>query len=287
MLMCTDEKKRSVRGSLRAFLARPAAWLWAARIFGLCGVLSAAQAATDYVSYSGTAYAWQGEQVLYHEHHVVQYQEGQLTERVVLYECASGQPFARKELHYRDLLAPDFRFEDQRNGVVEGLLQTGAGRSVFFKEDFAGQQMQAALPPTEGLVADAGFDEFIRSRWQSLMSERSEPIRFLIPSRLQAMGFTVQHRGQAVVEGVPAEVFHLNLAGLLGWFLSGIDVYYSSAQHVLLRYAGLSNLRDSAGHYFKADIAFPVNRRVTATEADMRIARSVPLTSCLKDASHT
>jgi hypothetical protein len=280
--MCEGEKPRSVSASHNTVRAVSALSVYAFLCFA-----PAAQASVDYVTYTGIARAPQGEQALYREHHVVQYQNGQLTDRVVLYQCTTGESFARKEVHYSDLLAPDFRLEDQSNGVVEGVSQAGGRRWVFFKDGFAGTETRAPVPAVGGLVADAGFDEFIRSHWQSLVSGRSEPIRFLVPSLLKEMSFTVRHQGEAVIQGVPAEVFRLNLAGVLGWFLSGIDVYYSKERRVLLRYQGLSNLRDNHGRNFATAINFPVDRDKPATEADMRAALSVPLTACPKGVAHT
>jgi len=282
MSMSASEKPRSVSTSRNDWR-----WTFALCVLACLGIASSAQASIDYVTYTGTARASHGEQPLYREHHVVQYQDGKLTERVVLYQCVTGQSFARKEVHYSDLLAPDFRLEDHSNGVVEGLSYAGGNRRVFFRDGFTGPQLQANVPSTRGLVADAGFDEFVRSHWQSLMSEQPEPIRFLIPSRLKDMSFTVRHQGEAVVEGAPAELFRLSLTGPLGWFLSAIDVYYSKEQHLLLRYEGLSNLRDAQGRYFKTNITFPLNRHVSATEADMQTARSTPLAACPKGVSHT
>jgi len=69
------------------------------------------------------------------------------------------------------------------------------------------------------------------------------------------------------VDGVPVEVFRLKLAGLFGWFLPGSDVYYGTQDHVLMRYVGLSDLRDASGNNLNVDISFnPKDRRPSAKD---------------------
>ena len=70
--------------------------------------MAAALTPDAYVSYSGVARARGSNQFLYGEHHVLRYQAGRLAERVVLYTCRDGAPFARKTVSYVDPIAPDF-----------------------------------------------------------------------------------------------------------------------------------------------------------------------------------
>jgi hypothetical protein len=105
-------------------------------------------------------------------------------------------------------------------------------------------------------------------------------LHFLVPSRLQAYGFQAQHLRSTAVGSVPAELFRLRLSGFWGWLLPGIDVSYSAGDHQLLRYEGLSDLRNSAGDNFKADIEFPPQTRQSSSEQAMRDARQAPLARC-------
>jgi hypothetical protein len=233
-----------------------------------------------YLRYSGTASERQSSQFLYGERHVLRYRGGRLAERVVLYTCADGSPFARKVVAYVDPLAPDFLLEDAGSGMREGIRSGPDGRVVFFRPHPTGTERSSPLPRVMGLVADAGFDEFVRSNWDRLVGNDALQMPFLVPSRLEDFEFQVQHLRAESLDGVPTEVFRLRLSGFWGWFLRGIDVYYSRAGRVLLRYDGLSDLRDAAGDPFRTEIEFPPDARGPASAQELLAAREVALRPC-------
>jgi hypothetical protein len=270
-----------------AVLTVPAVWAATASPAGaaapqtVAAALPASASADDqYLSYSGTATARHSAKFLYAEHHILKFSEGRLAERVVLYTCRDGSPFARKTVSYVDPFAPDFLLEIASTGMREGVRTVGKERSVFFRGDGRDPEKTSPLPPIRGLVADAGFDEFVRAHWHDLMSGRSEELHFLVPSRLEEIGFQVQHLRSETEDGISAEVFRLKLAGFWGWVLPGIDVSYSADDHVLMRYDGLSDLRDASGDNFQTQITFPPNERAPASAASMEEARQAKLAPC-------
>jgi hypothetical protein len=245
------------------------------------GALAAqpAVAAEEYLGYFGVAASQRSGQVLYDEKHVLLYRDGRLVERVVLYTCADGTAFARKTATYDEPLAPSFLFEDISNGVREGV-RAGAPRLVFFRGADGKTEKSAPLPAVQGLVIDSGFDEFIRANWYALISASSLPMQFLVPSRLEAMNFQVQHLRGGSQDGIPVEVFRLKVQGLVGWIAPSIDVSYSEREHVLLRYEGMSDLRDKSGENLRADITFRSSDRKPTDAAEAAAAKSVRLVAC-------
>jgi hypothetical protein len=263
------------------------------------GRAEAAAAPNDgYWTYSGTADARHANEFLYGERHFLRYAGGRIAERVVLYTCRDGSAFARKTVSYVDRTAPDFLIENAIDGMREGIRDArrpatslsavagsmggaaGSGRIVFFRAHRADPEKSGPVPQVAGLVADAGFDEFVQLHWAELMGGRPLEMRFLLPSRLTDYGFQVEHLRSDVVGGTPSEVFRLRLAGIWGWFLPGIDVYYDAATHVLKRYDGLSDLRDPGGNNYKTQIDFPESERKSASEQAMREAGAAPLAAC-------
>jgi hypothetical protein len=236
--------------------------------------------ADGYVSYSGTASAHHSSQFLYGERDVLHYQGGRLTERVQLYTCRDGSAFARKLVGDQDPLAPNFALSDAANGMQQGIRGEAQSRIVYFRASATDTEKSAPVPHVDGLVSDTGFDEFVRRNWSPLMSGGPVTLRFLVPSRLQDYAFQAQHLRSAAVDGVPAELFRLRLSGFWGWLLPGIDVSYSASDHQLVRYEGLSDLRNPAGDNFKADIDFPPQNRQSSSEQAMRDARQAPLARC-------
>ena len=237
----------------------------------------------SFVSYTGTATAEHSDRFLYGENHVLRYRDGAVTDRVVLYTCRDGSAFARKTVSYVNRLTPDFELEDASNGMREGVRTEGTVREVFFRGDRAQAEKSSPVPQRPDSVADTGFDAFVRANWQPLMAGKALGMNFLVPSRLEDMSFKVQHIGSGAVDGAPTEIFRLKLSGVLGWALPGIDVYYTASDHVLVRYVGLSDLRDASNDNFKAQIAFHPSDRKVGTEQTLQRARQARLAPCKPD----
>ena len=236
---------------------------------------------SEVLTYSGTATLLNNRGFLYGEKHVLLRRNGKIAEREVLYTCRDGSAFARKSVVYVDPLAPNFVFEDASNGMLEGVRSDGEGREVFFRAGPREAEKIGALPAVPALVVDAGFDEFVHTNWPALLAGRSIGMNFLVPSRLHDIGFRVRHQGRDRADGVPVEVFRLNLAGILGWILPGIDVYYDAREQVLMRYVGLSDLRDAAGDSnLKVDVSFHPGDRSPADLQDLERAKRARLKPC-------
>ena len=221
-----------------------------------------------------------GDGLLYVEQHLVRREGGRPLERLVVYRCADGTPFARKQVDYRQsVLAPAFSLEDARMGYREGLRRTRGPGEVFVREETGAAERAAALDPMTG-VADAGFDEFVRQHWDALMAGESVPLHFAVPSRLESLGFRIRRVGDAVVAGEPAVVLRLGLGGWRGWIAQRIDVAYGRDSRRLLRFEGLGNLRDDRGErQLEARIDFPRPGRPADEALWQRFARE-PLSAC-------
>jgi hypothetical protein len=241
-------------------------------------LLLASRAIAGDASFTGYARSLDGGDLLYVESHAVSAAGSADETRVVLYRCSPGSaPFARKELDYSaNRLAPAFTFEDARSGHSEGLRRGARGLEVFERAGPDAGIRSANLPATDTLVADAGFDEFVRARWASLESGRSVEIPFLVPSRLGRVSFKVRKISEAVIEAEAANVFRLSVAGPLGWFVADIDVSYRQRDRRLMRYRGITNVRDAAGAMITAQIDFPGDARNDAA-VDLAALRALPL----------
>lgn len=252
---------------------------WTTRLvlaMALALACAASAAAAVAVRYDGIASDEDGRFVYRETHHVERADDG-AGERVVLYRCEDGRAFARKLVRYTaGSLAPDFALEDARTGYREGVRSQGGERRVFVK---AGpkRERSAALPRVAGLVADAGFDDFIARNWDALAAGRSVQLPFLVPGELDALVFKVRREREASVDGDAALVFRLSLGAWYGRFLPHIDVAYRVEDRLLLRYEGVSNLRDLKLDNLDVRIAFSPAARAPLDAASRDAARSEPL----------
>ena len=216
---------------------------------------------------------------MYREQHWIRVQAGKPVERLVLYRCPDGTAFARKRVDYRgSAISPAFAFEDRRSGHREGLRRNTQPTLFFHAPGQRGEKLAAMAK--DGFVADAGFDEFIRRQWTGLVAGRALPLEFALPSRLRSLPFSVRRQGEAVVAGEKAWVFRLKLDGWLGLVAPSIDVSYGQASRRLLRFQGLSNLRDDAGKdqlVTRIDFATPAK---PSDESQWQSAAAAPLSAC-------
>jgi len=220
---------------------------------------------------------------LYREQHLMRRgDDGTLLERIVVYRCIDGTPFARKLVDYRGApKAPAFQLEDMRSGYREGLLRGAGSASVFVDRPDA--ELQQAPLPGGPLVADAGFDQWVRHEWPRLTAGERVPMAFLVPSGLTSFDFKVYEVESLDLDAAGERRFRLSLGGLLGWIAPHIDVVYTESDRRLRRFEGLSNLRDDAGDdQLKVRIEFPYpSEPIDATTFDRLAAE--PLRACRVD----
>jgi hypothetical protein len=231
-------------------------------------------------SFTGYARSLDGAALLYVESHAISGGGDADETRVVLYRCAAGAaPFARKQLDYAtDRIAPAFAFEDARSGFAEGLRRNAGAMEVFARAGPTARMRSEVLPQVASMVADAGFDEFVRARWDSLEKGGALAVPFLVPSRLGSVIFKVRKIADATVAGDIVSVFRLSVAGPIGWFLSDIDVSYRQRDRRLVRYRGITNVRNATGSMLEAQIDFPDADRSDAA-VDLPALRALPLVS--------
>jgi len=218
-----------------------------------------------------------GGALLYREQHLLRSEAGRPRARLVLYRCADGAAFARKFLDYSaSAQAPAFALEDRRSGYREGMRRIGPRVELYSRARGDEAERVAALPVAPAVV-DAGFDEFVRAHWPALAAGQAVPLQFALPARGRALTFQLQKLQHARVAGVDAEVFRLRLGGLLGLVAPHIDVAYATQDRRLLRFEGLTNMRDAGGkRQLQARIDFPAPPK-RADEAAWRAARTEAL----------
>jgi len=235
-------------------------------------------ASTRYLADTAWARDPVDKRLLYREQHGLRFAaDGRLIERRVLYRCADGTPFARKRVDYgTDAEAPEFALDDARSGYREGLRRRDGRREAFVQ--YPGEAERSARLDAGAMVADAGFDRWARAHWDRLTAGERLDLRFLVPSRLAAYAFSVQ-----AVPAAPAADeyrFRLRLGGWLGWLAPYIDVSYAASDRRLLRFEGLSNLRDDrGGRPLRVRIDFPAPAQ-PASAADFAAIDAEPLRAC-------
>jgi hypothetical protein len=250
------------------------------RVLTLILLSACAPAAAQSVQYDGIAYDLDQAAVLYRESHFVARADDGGGERVVLYRCPDGQPFARKRIVYgADAAVPAFELLDARIGYREGVREQAGRREVFVQRAAHLAEKSGPLPDADGLVADAGFDEFVQRHWDELQGGATVRFPFLLPSKLDYFNFKVSKHHEEPILGVQASVFRLALGSWWAFLLPHIDVVYDTRARALLRFVGITNVRDAEGDNYKARIDFPPDSRRPLPADALGEALAVPLVS--------
>lgn len=206
--------------------------------------------------------------VLYREEHLLARQaDGDPVQRLVLYRCPDGAAFGRKTLDYgSNPFVPSFRMEDARWDYVEQLRHDADGLQL--RVERAGEPARSGTIAVDdaSLVADAGYDEFVRQRWDQLITGEKVKLDFIVPARLTYYGFAVQKQREEQVDDGPVKVFSLGLSGFFGLFLPDIEVAYDAETRELRRFVGLTNIRNVEGNNVEARIHFPRGAEVVEAE---------------------
>lgn len=241
-----------------------------------CLILATTSAAAD-LTFTGFARHPDTGALLYVETHAVKDPGSADEQRVVLYQRDAGaSPFARKHLVYGSARTrPGFVFEDRRSGYAESFAERDSRVSA---RAGAGADTRSKSVTARGLVVDAGFDEFVRENWQALQRGDALVAPFLVPSRLTSVNFKVRKVTHTRIDGQMASVIRLSLSGALGWFLPDIDVSYRNRDRQLLRYRGLTNIRDVTGDLIEAQIDFPDSGRANVP-VDLAALQALPLSA--------
>lgn len=216
--------------------------------------------------------------LLYRELHLIRGDDGHPVERLVLYRCPSGAAFARKRVDYRaSQTAPAFALEDARRGYREGLRRQD-GRLLVWSGNTATKRL-ATGDDDAVLVADAGFDEFLRDRWTALLDGHAQDLAFVVPAFGRSLAFKVSPLGGGRLDGVAVERFRLKPGGLLGLVGPSMEVAYAVEDRRLRRFTGLTNLRGDDGGQLRARIDFR-QPPAPSNEMNWQNAAAAPLEDC-------
>ena len=119
---------------------------------------------------------------------------------------------------------------------------------------------EASVETPQNGIIDAGLDRFIEQHWDALVAGGVIEREFLIPSQLDFYTFEVV---RAKSEQLDEYAFELRIKSMfLQMFVEPVLVHYDSQRRTLLRYEGISNIRDREGQNFDVRIEFRSPTRV-------------------------
>ncbi len=214
----------------------------------------------------GYAYDQKDGKLLYIERHRQELEGSKLLRASVIYTDPKGRVIARKSLDYRaNPYAPNFQTEDLRFGGIEAGEFLDRRYSVSFRAGSKGDIRSRRLDEVKGLVADAGFDNYVRARMHDLLKGEDVHFNFVVPSRLESIQFRAAPMG--IERNKERELLRVRIEtdnALLRLFVAPGFLLYDVNTGELMEYVGLSNLDDGKVNKYRVRILYPNGQKPAA-----------------------
>lgn len=209
--------------------------------------------ATDY-HVVGSAYSLKTGALLYRE----AYQKINDALHEVEYSEPDGTVFGRKTIDFsQSLIVPSFSQSNDRNGEEIYVRQEGGNVVVNYKGNTTSKQKSERLELGVNMVADAGFDGFIKQYWSVLVSGETLDVEYLVPSRQTTFRFRFSRA--LCIDGTNNDAICFSLSPLSWAVKLAVDpiiVAYDTTEKTLLRFTGRGNIASAKGKYEIVDIQY-------------------------------
>ncbi len=257
----------------KRLLVGTVAWLLWVGVLVLAGYPLYAAANTNYLSYvTGEAYDADNGHLLYREHHLEKFINGEITYLHSIYTDRDDNVIAYRNLDYSEdrPWTPDYKFKDLRSGREESVTKNGQALEIRVREKKASQEKVKQLQLADDLVVDGGFDRFIWHNRAGLTNAEVLSFRFVIPAQLDAYKFKLSEIDRFVEQDgifVDAELKISNW--FIRMFVDSIQATYALEPFRIAKFNGVSNIRDAGGQLQNVTIVFqdpPSKKTFTPTE---------------------
>jgi hypothetical protein len=213
-------------------------------------------------TFVGYAYSADDDGLVYTEHHEREWQADKPVRMQTTYRLPNGERFAERTVDYLEGGRVSFQMKDERIGYREGAKLAGDQLELFVQRGAEQPRQTDAIDLAEDLIVDAGFDSFVRQHFDRLLQGDAVEARFAVPSRRAAYDCEIELVEELTIDGAPAVTLRLRFKGfLLSLFADPVDVSYHRDTGQLLRYVGVSNLRDTDGDNYQVRIELPLSER--------------------------
>lgn len=184
---------------------------------------------------------------------------------IVRYLRPDNTLIAEKKISFgKSKIAPDYQFKDLRDGYEERMQRISAtsARIGARRKSNTSLKERTIVVPTP-MVADGGFDYFIREYWSSL-EKQAQVVSFVVPIENDYFRFKIYKVTDLTFSGVDAVKFRMQIdSALLNIFAESIDVIYDKRSQRLLHYRGISNINDETGRSYRVKIDFDYSESKT------------------------
>ena len=140
---------------------------------------------------------------------------------------------------------------------------------LYTREDADAKEKSKAIADGKDLVADAGFDGFVRQNMARLQAGEKVSFRLAIANSLRTYDFRARKTKAMEYQGKQAVEIYVEPDSLLRWLVDPLTLIYATEPVQLLMYQGRTNIRNpNNGDRYDARIEFGAEQPAAAPEPD-------------------
>jgi uncharacterized protein (DUF2147 family) len=233
-------------------------FILALAIFGSMG-MSAAIAAKEPRLFYGFAFDEFSGKYLYTEVHQHLYEGDKWLSGSVRYFSPDNRLIGEKILDFsKDPYIPLFRLKLPTEKYEEAVSNL-TGTAIELERLIEGKQQKTQIERQAGMVADAGFNNFILDHLSDIAAGKTAQFAFVVAGQLDKYSFRLKKAGDGTTDGHPTLKIKGEPDSLLRYLFSPLQVTYDLQTKTLLEYRGTSNLHDpdSGKTYSEVRIIYP------------------------------
>lgn len=210
-------------------------------------------------TFEGIAKDKSSNEFIYKEIHDEIFSNGKHVQTITSFVCENDNEFAKRNLDFsKSFQQPTYLLVDSRTGLMESI--TPIGDNVYeiqYQKNHKSKLKSKRLKVPDPAIVDGGFNYFIKENWEKIVDNQKLYFNFLSPAFQDYFSFQIFK--------VDSNQENMNLVKLrmesrqvfLRLLMKPIFVYYDTDTKQIVKYEGISNIRDLDGNSYKALLHYP------------------------------
>ncbi|NOU61184.1 hypothetical protein [Marinifilum caeruleilacunae] len=210
-------------------------------------------------TYEGIAIDNKSLEFIYKEIHKELFEEGKHIRTITSFVCDENNEFAKRELDFRNSFQkPTYRLTDNRSGLLEEVTYRGNNQfDIRYKKNKKSKLKEKSLFVPEPAIVDGGFNYFIKENWDQILSEQKLDFNFLSVAFQDYFSFRIYRVKEKEQNDKMVVLKMESQSALLRVLMNPIYISYDSDTRRILKYEGISNIRNPKGSSYKALLQYP------------------------------
>lgn len=210
-------------------------------------------------TYEGIAIDNKSLEFIYKEIHEELFEEGKHIRTITSFVCDQNNEFAKRELDFRNSFQkPTYRLMDKRSGLMEEVTYKGNNQfEIRYRKNTKSKLKEKSIFVPEPAIVDGGFNYFIKNNWDRILSEEQLNFNFLSVAFQDYFSFRIYRVKEKETKNKIVVLKMETQSALLRMLMNPIYISYDLNTRRILKYEGISNIRNNKGSSYKALLQYP------------------------------